>query len=163
NRFSPMLPPVHLELGLDARVMVFAFALSAVTALLFGLAPAWQATRTDLVTSLKERGAADVEARRPFAMRNALIVAQVAVSLGLGQMNLDTTLDGYIPAPNEHVAPQMNLVGPRFFETLRVPVVTGRSFSTDDAVAGEVVINEAMAMRYWPGQDPVGRRLQNLF
>src|SRR5437867_1374971 len=236
NRFSPMLPPVHLELGLDARVMVFAFALSAVTALLFGLAPAWQATRTDLVTSLKERGAADVEARRPLATRNMLIVAQVAVSLvlvagaglllrgvmraqavdlgfdrrnvalltvaldqrdeapqktevlvqellkrvqslpgvetadvafwvplGLGQMNLDTTLEGYSPAPNEHLAPQMNLVGPRFFETLGVPVVTGRSFSTDDAVAGEVVINEAMATRYWPGQDPVGRRLQNLF
>src|SRR5438876_3628697 len=83
NRFSPMLPPVHLELGLDARVMVFAFALSAVTALLFGLAPAWQATRTDLVSSLKERAAADTEARRPFAMRNLLIVAQVAVSLVL--------------------------------------------------------------------------------
>src|SRR2546425_326790 len=83
NRFSPMLPPVRLELGLDGRVMVFALALSAVTALLFGLAPAWQATRTDLVTSLKERGAADVEARRPFAMRNVLIVAQVAVSLVL--------------------------------------------------------------------------------
>src|SRR5206468_8829019 len=54
-------------------------------------------------------------------------------------------------------------VGPRFFDTLRVPVVTGRSFSTNDTVADEVVINEAMAARYWPGQDPVGRRLQNLF
>src|SRR5207244_895771 len=32
-----------------------------------------------------------------------------------------------------------------------------------DVVAGEVVINEAMATRYWTGQDPVGRPLQNLF
>src|SRR5438128_3243754 len=83
NRFSPTRPSVHLELGLDARVIVFAFALSAGTALLFGLAPAWQATRTDLVSSLKERTATDVAARRPFAMRNLLIVAQVAVSLVL--------------------------------------------------------------------------------
>src|SRR5205814_7189406 len=78
-------------------------------------------------------------------------------------MNTSASRASYSPAPNEHLAPQMNLVGPRFFDTLRVPVVTGRSFSTNDAVAVEVVINEAMATRYWPGQDPVGRRLQNLF
>src|SRR5205807_5984334 len=55
------------------------------------------------------------------------------------------------------------LVGTGFFDALRVSLVSGRSFSTNAMVTGEVVINEAMAKRYWQGQDPVGRVLQNLF
>jgi putative ABC transport system permease protein len=50
----------------------------------------------------------------------------------------------------------------RYFETLRVPLVRGRFFSESDlpgnAVA--VVINETMAQRFWPGEDPIGQRMR---
>ena len=85
------------------------------------------------------------------------------VPLGLGEMNLETKLEGYTPSPNESVAPRMNLVGSGFFDALRVPLVSRRGYSTNATVTGEVVINEAMAKRYWPGHDPFGRALRDLF
>jgi predicted permease len=54
-----------------------------------------------------------------------------------------------------------NLVTPGFFETIGTPLVEGRSFDArDDARARDVVIvNETLARRVWPGQDPIGRSL----
>jgi macrolide transport system ATP-binding/permease protein len=48
-----------------------------------------------------------------------------------------------------------------YFETLGIPVVNGRSFTAQeaDAEAPLVVISEATARRFWPGQDPIGKRL----
>jgi predicted permease len=55
-----------------------------------------------------------------------------------------------------------NAVGPEFFRTLGVTVVKGRGFSDrDDERAGRVaVVNELMAARFWPGQDPIGKRFR---
>jgi putative ABC transport system permease protein len=52
-------------------------------------------------------------------------------------------------------------VSPRYFETLGIPLVRGRFFTgRDDRDAPPVVlINEAMARRFWPGEDPLGKRL----
>jgi predicted permease len=52
-----------------------------------------------------------------------------------------------------------NIVGPRYFETLGIPLVKGRDFTPrdDESAAGALVINETMARRYWPGEDPVGK------
>lgn len=54
------------------------------------------------------------------------------------------------------------VVSPDYFETLRIPLVRGRYFSAgDDSRNPEVVIiNQAMARRLWPGQDPLGKRLK---
>jgi putative ABC transport system permease protein len=51
--------------------------------------------------------------------------------------------------------------GPDYFRTLRIPLRSGRNFSAqDDARATRVVvINSAMARRYWPGGDPIGARI----
>ena len=48
-----------------------------------------------------------------------------------------------------------------YFETLGIPVVSGRSFTAQeaDAEAPVVIISEATARRFWPGQDPIGKRL----
>ena len=48
-----------------------------------------------------------------------------------------------------------------YFETLGIPVVSGRSFTAQeaDAAAPVVVISEATARRFWPGQAPIGKRL----
>ncbi len=80
--FTPPLPiPVHLEVQPDIRVLVFTFLLSAVTGILFGLAPALRASRPSLLPALKDGAGSDLGRARRFGLRNALIVGQVAVSL----------------------------------------------------------------------------------
>jgi len=82
-RYELPLPlPVEFNFTPDARVFAFTAALSVVTGLLFGLAPALRATRPDLVATLKDQGGAIGSFRR-FGMRNVLVVAQVAMSLML--------------------------------------------------------------------------------
>ncbi|MGH7447428.1 MAG: FtsX-like permease family protein, partial [Longimicrobiales bacterium] len=77
----PVDIPVALDLPIDARVLVFNVALSILTAVMFGLVPALQATKADLIGVLKD-SAASTEGHS-VAWRNALIVVQVAVSLVL--------------------------------------------------------------------------------
>ena len=72
-----------LDYHLDARVLAFTFMLSLGTGAIFGLAPALQASRPDLVPALKDEASAAVHGRRRFNLRNALVVAQVALSLVL--------------------------------------------------------------------------------
>ena len=53
-------------------------------------------------------------------------------------------------------------VTPAYFATLEIPVRVGRVFTQDDSAAAPpvVVINEAMARQYWPGQNPIGQQFQ---
>jgi macrolide transport system ATP-binding/permease protein len=53
-------------------------------------------------------------------------------------------------------------VTPEYFETLRVPILRGRGFSTADTPQspGVAVVNEAFAHKYWPDQDPIGKRFR---
>ncbi len=78
----PIPFPVVFDFNVDLRVAAFTVALSLLTALLFGLAPALRATRPDLVGALKDESAISGRAGR-FGMRNALVVVQVALSLVL--------------------------------------------------------------------------------
>jgi predicted permease len=71
------------DLILDSRVFAFTVALSALTGLIFGLAPALQSIRADLVPALKDESGYSDRQRRHFSLRNALVVAQVALSLVL--------------------------------------------------------------------------------
>ena len=72
--------PVRVDLTLDYRVLAFAIALSLVTGVAFGLAPALKATRVDLVSALRDEGLQPIDPRR-LSLKNALIVVQVAVSV----------------------------------------------------------------------------------
>ena len=69
-----------LEPRLDWRVLGFTFALSLLTGIFFGLAPAWRATRVDLTPSLKESGRSSSAVHRSLLSRG-LVVVQVALSL----------------------------------------------------------------------------------
>jgi macrolide transport system ATP-binding/permease protein len=71
--------PVWIDLSIDWRVALFALAASLLTSLVFGLAPALQATRPELVPALKDLGARAGGGR--WRLRSALVVLQVAVSL----------------------------------------------------------------------------------
>jgi predicted permease len=76
----PAVPyPVGLDFPLDGRVLVFATAVTAAAAVAFGLVPALQASRSDLVSTLKDE-IGDGRGRRGW-LQSALVVAQVALSL----------------------------------------------------------------------------------
>jgi predicted permease len=74
--------PVAIPFRMDTRVLLASLALAALSALLCGLAPALQSTRTDLVNGLKSADV-DVPGRQRLWGRNLLVVAQVATSLML--------------------------------------------------------------------------------
>ena len=74
---------VSLDLGVDGRVLAFTLAVAAVTGILFGLAPAWRATRVDPQTALKSNGRGVAEGHTRFTMGKALVIGQVALSLVL--------------------------------------------------------------------------------
>ena len=77
----PVDIPITLELHVDWRVLVFSMIVSVVTGVLFGLVPAMQATKPDLVSALKDV-ASQAGVRRSW-LRNSLVVAQIAVSMFL--------------------------------------------------------------------------------
>jgi predicted permease len=74
--------PVAIPFQMDTRVLLASIALSALSALLCGLVPALQSTRTDLVNGLKSADV-DLPGRKRLWGRNVLVVAQVATSLML--------------------------------------------------------------------------------
>jgi macrolide transport system ATP-binding/permease protein len=77
----PIDVPLTIQLHIDQRVLLFSIALSVMTGVLFGLLPALQATKTDLVSALKDE-AATSGYRRSY-LKSGLIVFQVALSLVL--------------------------------------------------------------------------------
>lgn len=68
---------------------------------------------------------------------------------------------GYTPAPGEDMNVSQNWVGPDYFATVGVRVLQGREFLSTDRTGtpAVAVVNETLARRFWPGQDPVGKRL----
>jgi macrolide transport system ATP-binding/permease protein len=71
-------------------------------------------------------------------------------------------IEGYAPRTDEMISFEIEVVAPRYFQTMRIPLAEGREFSeADHDQSGPVVIvNETLARRYWPGQSPVGKRLR---
>ncbi|HYL77847.1 MAG TPA: ABC transporter permease [Bryobacteraceae bacterium] len=78
----PGFEPSIVDFQFDSRVLAFTLAVSLVTVVLFGLAPAWKSARPDLVPALKGE-AAFASASRRWPLRNWLVVAEVALSLVL--------------------------------------------------------------------------------
>jgi predicted permease len=77
----PALAADALDLTPDARVLGFTLLVSLLTAVIFGLAPAFSASRPDLVAELKQRSGSSSFGNRPFTLRNLLVAGQVALSL----------------------------------------------------------------------------------
>lgn len=221
--------------GLDFRVLGFTLLLSVISGLLFGLAPALQASKPDLVLTLK--GDTSGKVRRAFRLnlRKVLVVVQVALSLvslisaglfvrslrnaqavspgfrmenillagfNLGREGIEKPqgvnfqrqlveqvaalpgveavtiassrpfgggflrsvfLEGQAPGPNARgVLVQLNNVGLHYFETMGVPILQGRDLSEQDNenATRVVLINETMANRFWPGENPLGKRFK---
>ena len=77
----PFLLQANLDLTLDTTVLIFTSCIAIAAGVVFGLAPALQASRPDLVTELKERAGGEVSSGRRFKLRDVFMVAQVALSL----------------------------------------------------------------------------------
>ncbi len=221
-----------LDARLDLRVLAFAVTLSLATGLLFGLAPAWRASKPNLTVALKEESGAAGAGR--IRGRGALISAQIALSLvvlvcaglcvrsllalqridagfetakvlvmgldlslngykeeqgrqfyanllervsalpgveaaslarivpltGSG-MRISLGIEGYTPTDDKPIEFDVNIVGPRYCATMKLPLVAGREFTANDNAAAPpvVIINDAAARTYWPNQNPLGKRL----
>jgi predicted permease len=77
----PFLAADAIDLHPDRQVLLFTLAVSVATGMIFGLAPAIQASRPDLVVELKDKTSAPTGSNRLFSLRNILVSAQVALSL----------------------------------------------------------------------------------
>ncbi|MEP7271833.1 MAG: ABC transporter permease [Acidobacteriota bacterium] len=237
------IPRLH-EVGFSGRVLVFSLIVSLLTGLIFGVAPALQASRPDVVTSLKDGSQGAGTASRYSRFRSALVVIEFALSLvlmiGAGLLLrsfwrlLDVNLGFnakevlltriWLPVPNnpeldpyrppekrvafarevlrrasqipgvEYVAigsgngvplvgphgsasfliegrpvegsatqsrAQLSVVSPDYFKVLGAPLRQGRFFNDSDDPSTDRValIDETMARRFWPNEDPLGRRI----
>jgi predicted permease len=80
--------------------------------------------------------------------------------LSLGQrLSRSVQIRDYDPRPDEDMSIDYNIVGSNYLQTLGVPLVKGRDFGPQDheQAVRVAIVNETMAGRFWPGQDPVGR------
>jgi putative ABC transport system permease protein len=234
-RFGPAGIPRLETLSLDWRVAGVTLAVSLATGILFGLAPALQASGQSSAESLKEGGRSSSGGARQ-RVRGLLVISEFALSLmlliGAGLMlrtflalqaidpgfrpdhlltmvlsvggsqnvgparaqdfyksalehvraipgvvsagmtnhlpiagdlwGLPFWVDGRpLPHPGEEPDGAFRLALPGYLETMKIPVVRGRSIDAGDTAAapGVVVINEYMAQRYWPGENAIGKRL----
>ena len=241
-KLVPALLPglTEVEPMLDGRVLLFTAAISLLTALIFGLVPAFWASRSDLVKVLKGDDPRFGRAVGRVPLRSLLVSGEIALSVVLlvgsalllrslwysqginpgfdpkknvvmlsvappvfygyswaqaaaiypalaarvesvpgvirasyarrpsltteeGGETQAVVIPGAQPPPgSDHFKIRYNIVGPKFFATLGTRLEEGREFSEFDrpSTAPVVIINDAMARRFWPGQDPVGRALQ---
>jgi putative ABC transport system permease protein len=65
------------------------------------------------------------------------------------------------PADGEEPSANVRIVTPDFFRTLGIRVLQGRTFTAEDTATSVpvIVINQTMAQRIWPGENPIGRRI----
>ena len=232
----PVDMPFDLGLRMDGSTLAFAMIVAVITGLVFGLAPALQASGRDTMHALKEEGRSGTGGRTAGRLRSALVVAQVAVCLVLlvgatlflrsfiaaqslapgfdptnvvtasmdlfpsgyvgervrdfrrrtaeaigalpgvtsaafgsrlplamgGNNSMSVAVDGYVPRENEEVVITYTTVGPGYFETLSIPIRQGREYNDSDTATSPltIVINEAMAKRYWPQGNALGGRVR---
>jgi predicted permease len=78
-----------------------------------------------------------------------------------GNSSMGISVDGYVPREKEEITINYSVVGPRYFEAMRIPLRSGREYGALDTTDGPgvIVINESMARRYWPEGKALGGRI----
>jgi putative ABC transport system permease protein len=79
-----------------------------------------------------------------------------------GSAEQTVTVEGDARGVSERLRLRRDEISDGFFETLRIPLVRGRPFSSEDGpnAPRAAIVNETMARRLWPGQDAVGKRFK---
>ena len=90
---------------------------------------------------------------------NASVIFQLPLSGSGATTSVD--IEGRAVRPSDRPSVLIHMAGPDYFRTMGIPVVKGRDFtSRDDLNAAPVlIINETLARRYFPNQDPIGTRM----
>jgi predicted permease len=84
----------------------------------------------------------------------------IPLGFGLGP-HMTVQVEGYAPAPGEHMMIPRTLISPGYFGVMGIPLLNGRDFTEqDDAnAAPSIIINQAFANRFFPGVNPIGRKI----
>jgi len=84
------------------------------------------------------------------------------IPMSLTQKKEDAYPEGYVPRPHESLKVAHAEVSPRYFESLHIPILEGREFTPDDDEKAPrvLIVDQTAAKRYWPGQDPLGKKLR---
>ena len=111
----------------------------------------------------KRRAFTDEALRRVRALPG-VVTAGATDTIPFGGSNSDSVIiaEGYQMKPGESViSPSQVTVSPGYFEATGVRLARGRFFQDSDAGGQRpvVIVDEKLARRFWPGQDPIGRRL----
>ena len=132
--------PISFDFAIDRTVLLFAVAASVITALVFGLAPAWSASRPELVPALK--ASAEGDERTRFSTRDALVLGQVTLStvllvagalLARGLAAAQNTDLGYDPRPLSSLTFNLSMNG---YDAARAAAVQERAIETLRALPG---------------------------
>jgi predicted permease len=104
------------------------------------------------------------EALRQLRVLPGVTTAGATDTIPFGDNHSDSVIlaEGYAMQPGESViSPNQITATPGYFETMGVRLVRGRFFADRDGAAAQpvVIVDERLARRFWPNQDPVGRRM----
>jgi len=80
----------------------------------------------------------------------------------VGYLSAPIVVDGYEPRSDEQPRVEYNPVGPGYFATMGIPILSGREFTRSDneTTYPAVIVNQLMVQKYWHSVDPVGKRVQ---
>jgi predicted permease len=172
RRFSFRSLLVVAQLALAIVVLAGAGLLIKSLRNLLALDPGYQTERV-LVAPLDLDGKKYDEARggatqRQFLERLSSLPGVEAASYGLvtplsgSRFTQTLFVEGRQPLPNEQMAFDANVVGPRYHEAMGIGIVAGRGFTEQDRAGapGVVIINETMARRFFSGENPLGKILR---
>jgi predicted permease len=83
------------------------------------------------------------------------------VPLGMGGGSTSVKPEGYVWQPHESMEVPEAMVGPDYLHTLQIPLTAGRDLTAQDTETSQPValVNRAFADRYWPNQNPLGKRI----
>ena len=243
-KLAPADLPRLNEVSISGGVLLFAFFISILTGVVFGLVPALQAASSSQLASLREGSRGSGTSKKHTRVSRFLVASEIALSLvlliGAGLLLRSfwqllqvkpgfnprsvVTAQIWMPVPNDPTADpyrppekrsafyrellrrvseipgvqqaaigsggslpmtrarnsfpftiqgrpadaeripvaEFAAVTPEYFRTLEIPLVSGRNFSTSDDVTSQRValIDDTLAHRYWPGEDPTGKQIK---
>ena len=96
------------------------------------------------------------------ALPGVLAVSGASSPVLAGDLNItEVTVEGYTPKEENNTSTRYNQVGPQYFSTMGVPLLSGRDFLVDDDEKSQkvAVVNESFAKKYLGGQNAIGRRI----
>jgi putative ABC transport system permease protein len=96
----------------------------------------------------------------------SVTAAGIGVNVPFDDNEWDSSFHITGTAPYEHgrePSAEMNMISPDYFRVLNMPILRGRAFTPQDGFEkpGVVIIDETLAAKYFPNQDPIGKQLDN--